>query len=113
MKFSTAEASYRAGAKRLNVKIVDAGGLGASTLSMAAWSSLDVNKEDDNGYERTSNWGEFKTLESCRTASKFCSLKLYSEKGIIAEIEGYDIPVADLKQVAEQIKLNSVAGMRE
>ena len=37
----------------------------------------------------------------------------FCAKGIVAEIEGYDVPVADLKRVAEQIKLNSVAGMRE
>lgn len=113
MKFSTAEAGYSAGAKRLSVKIIDAGGIGAANLTMAAWSTLEIDKESDEGYEKTYKWGEFKAYESCRTSDGFCSLKLYNPKGIIAEIEGRDIPVADLKQVAEQIKLNSVPGMRE
>lgn len=113
MKFSTAEASYRDGQKRLTVKIVDAGGLGAATMSMAAWSMIEVDKESDEGYEKTSTWGNFKMYESCRTANEHCSVKLYEQTGIIAEIEGFQIPVADLKKVAEQINLNSVAGMRE
>lgn len=113
IKVSTAEANYREGAKRLNVKIMDAGGMGISTMGMAAWASMEVDKEDDRGYERTSNWGDFKALEKCRTADKFCSLKLYSKSGIIAEIEGYDVSVDELKQVAGAIKLSTVPGMRE
>ena len=113
IKISTAEANYRDGKKRLEVKIIDAGGIGISTMSMAAWATVEVDREDDRGYEKTSNWGSFKTLEACRTADKYCSLKLYSEKGIIAEIEGYEVTIAELKQVAEAIKLSTVPGMRE
>ncbi len=113
MKFSSAEARYQEGEKRLNVKLIDAGGIGMATMGMAAWTTLEIDREDDNGYERTSNWGNFKAYEKCRTADKFCSLKLYNEKGIMAELDGYGIPVADLKRVAEQLNISSIPGMRE
>jgi len=113
MKFSSAEARYQEGEKRLTVKLIDAGGIGMATMGMAAWTSYEVDKEDDNGYERTSNWGNFKAYEKCRTSDKFCSLKLYNEKGILAELDGYGVPVADLKRVAEQLNISIIPGMRE
>ncbi|MBK6932521.1 MAG: hypothetical protein IPH12_17335 [Saprospirales bacterium] len=113
MRFSTADASYRDGAKRLNVKIMDAGGIGVATTAMAAWSTLEIDKESDKGYEKTYDWGSFKAYETGRNSDGFIALKLFHPAGIIAEIEGYGIPISDLKHVAEQIKLSSVPGMRE
>ena len=113
MKFSSAEARYQEGDKRLNVKLIDFAGIGMATMGMAAWATMEIDREDDNGYERTSNWNNFRAYEKCRTDDKFCSLKLYNEKGILAELDGYGIPVADLKKAAEQLNIFSIPGMRE
>lgn len=113
MKVSSAEAEYRDGDKRLTVKLIDAGGIGMATMGMAAWTTIDLDREDDNGFERTSNWKNFKAYEKCRTADKFCTLKLYSEQGIMAELDGYGYSISDLKGAAQKLEINSIPGMRE
>ncbi|TNE62114.1 MAG: hypothetical protein EP344_05290 [Bacteroidetes bacterium] len=113
MKFSMAEARYAKDDKKIAVKLVDAGGIGIAAMSMAAWSNMELDREDDRGYERTSNWGSYKAYERCRTGENYCDFKLFSKEGIIVELEGTNISMDDLKEAASDLKINSIPGMRE
>ena len=53
MNISTAKAKYEKGDQKFEVNIVDTGGFGMAMMSMAAWSQITVDREDENGYERT------------------------------------------------------------
>jgi len=53
MKVSVAEAEYRDGNQRLDLTITDTGGLGAALMGMAFWSNLEIDKETEDGFERT------------------------------------------------------------
>ena len=67
IKFSRAEGKYKnADGKNLQLDIMDTGGMGMTMMSMAAWSSVTIDKEDDNGYERTSTLGGHKSFEKFR-----------------------------------------------
>lgn len=80
IKFSRAEGRYKnADGKNLQLDILDTGGLGMGTMSMAAWAMVDVDKEDENGYERTGTLGGYKSYE------KFRKNGSNSEVGVLVE----------------------------
>lgn len=53
LKTSVATAEYEDGDARLKLSIVDAAGIGLAINAMAGWTGLDIDKETDDGYERT------------------------------------------------------------
>lgn len=94
IKFSKAEGRYKnADGKNLRLDIVDTGGLGMSTMSMAAWAMVDVDKEDENGYERTGTLNGYKSFEKFRKNGSDSELALLVEKRFIvtANCRGCDM----------------------
>ena len=78
--FSTAEASYETSdGKRIKVTLADTGGLGLAMMSLAAWSSLSVDKENQDGWERTG------TFEGHKSYEKYDKSRNSSELAIIVE----------------------------
>ncbi|MCB0653184.1 MAG: hypothetical protein KDC85_18060 [Saprospiraceae bacterium] len=53
LKTSIATAEYKDGDAKLKLSIVDAAGIGLAINAMAGWTGLDIDKETDDGYERT------------------------------------------------------------
>ena len=66
MNVSRAEAKYKDGDDEVKIELVDTGGLGMAMMGMAAWSSITVDKEDENGYERTAKLDGYKCYEKFR-----------------------------------------------
>ena len=60
---STVDADYGEGSEKLNIKIVDAGGLGAAFLSMAPWAEMKFDKSSKRGFERTAEFDGYKCFE--------------------------------------------------
>ncbi|MBK8196680.1 MAG: hypothetical protein IPK76_27070 [Lewinellaceae bacterium] len=80
MKMSRATGKYRDDdGKNLNLDVVDTGGMGMAMLGTATWANLTIDKEDDNGYERTS------TLKGIKSFEKFKKNGATSELSLIAE----------------------------
>lgn len=52
---SQAEAKYENAdrSKRMDVNIIDGGGVGLAQMGYAAWASVEIDQEDDNGWTRT------------------------------------------------------------
>ncbi len=53
LTFSQAEASYGSERKRIDATLIDSGGAGMLVASMAGFTKLQVDKETENGSERT------------------------------------------------------------
>lgn len=52
-KISTASATYSEGDRSIEITLTDVGGTGMMAAMGAAWSMVDLDKADDNGFERT------------------------------------------------------------
>lgn len=50
---SQAEASYGEGDKTMDINIVDGGGIGMAQMGFAAWAMAEIDREDDNGWAKT------------------------------------------------------------
>lgn len=75
---STVDADYGEGKDKINIKIVDAGGLGSAFLSMAPWASMKLDKSNKDGFERTGEFEGYKCFEKFQKSG-------YSELAIIVD----------------------------
>ena len=84
IKMSMAKGAYKNSAGNdIILKIVDAGGLGMGVMSMAAWSTVTVDKEDKNGYERTTTLNGYKSFEKFRKNGESSEINLLAENRFI------------------------------
>lgn len=76
---STAQASYEEDDKKIDVTINDAAGFEAALVSMAAWANIEMDKETDTGYERTT------TIDGQKAFVKYDSEKERGEYSVIVD----------------------------
>lgn len=112
-KISTAEADYANadGSERIGVDIVDAGGTGA-LMGMAAWSLVEVDKEDENGYEKTSTVDGNKCFEKYNNSSKNGELNLLVKNRFIVTVKGDGVSMDKLKATLEDIDLDKLGDLK-
>lgn len=111
-KVSQAEADYEDGDKRAEVKIVDVAGFGAAMMGMAAWISLDVDKENDGGYERTTKINGYKAYEKYDNSNQSGELAVIVADRFIVTIHGNGVSMDDLKDALNDIDLDDLAELK-
>ncbi len=106
-KVSTAKAAFRDGDKSVNIEIVDVGGIGMGAMSMAAWAMAEIDRETEDGYERTTTFEGHKAFEKCRNGR--CELSVWLSQRIIFKAEGSNVSMDDLKKgVKKDVNLNKL-----
>jgi gamma-glutamylcysteine synthetase len=105
---SQAEAEYQEDDKRLKVQVVDAAQMGMAKLGMVAWTSIEVDKEGDFGYERTTMIDGNKAFEKWDAkTSKGELIILYNDRYII-NLDGRNIDGDDLRKALKKIDLDDL-----
>jgi hypothetical protein len=103
---SQAEGKYEgSGDAWLKVKILDApmvGGLTALGLQLAA---TEIDKETEDGYERTTTLGGNKALEKYDGKSKRGEVKMMVGNRFVVEIEGAGVPMEVIKEAVGKVDL--------
>lgn len=104
---SSAEATYEtSGGKSVKVTITDTGGAGAAMMGMAAWSSMSLDKEDKNGWERTGTFEGHSSFEKYNKVRNESELALIVEKRFLVTLNGRDCDMSELKKLAGDLKIN-------
>ena len=105
---SNAEAEYEDGDRRLQVKIVDTGGIMGAAMGMAAWAKVEVDRETQDGYERTTTIDGHKAFESYQTDTGTGELNLLIDERIVVSLEGRNLEPAALRTALEQLDLEEL-----
>ncbi|MFT5764684.1 MAG: hypothetical protein ACI8X3_002115 [Saprospiraceae bacterium] len=110
---STAKAKYEDGDKKVDVDIVDAGGIGMAMMGLAAWSMVEIDKESDNGFERTTTYKGNKAFEKCD--NERCEFSVFVAKRFIMTIKGRgkNITIDDLHDIANGIGLDNLEDLKD
>lgn len=106
VQISTAEGRYGSpdGGAQIEVKIADLGAMGQlGAAAQFGWMATDIDREDDEGYERTVNYHGNKGLERYSPAAKSGSIKLMTNGRFMIEIEGDQIEPAQLKAAVDAL----------
>ena len=103
--FSTARATYEEDNKRLEVNIADTGGVGMAIMGMAAWSQMEMDRETEEGYERTTMIEGYKAFEKYNSRDQRGEISLIVGSRFIVNIEGRNISEKDLQAAVKGIDL--------
>ena len=116
MGLSISEASARyegEGGARLRIKIVDVGSLsGPMAMGLAGWASLEIDRESDDGYEKTTTFSGRKAVEKYNNSSKHGEIKVLLSNRFIVEVDGNQMKMDDVKAAAGKLDLNKLEGLK-
>lgn len=108
---ATANARYGEGDSSIEVSIVDVAGTGA-IMGMAAWAMIDVDKENDSGYEKTTKYKDHKAFEKYNNDSKDGELAVLLANRFVVSVKGNNVSMDKIKATIDDIDLDKLADMK-
>lgn len=96
----------------IELTIVDGGG-SVMMMGLAAWSMIEVDKETENGYEKTSKLGDNKSYEKYDNASKDGEIAVLVNKRFIVTAKGRGVSMDKLKDALDDVDLDKLADLKE
>lgn len=112
-KVSMAEATYEDDGKRLTIKVMDTGGTGIAALGGAAWTSLDIDRETDTGYERTFTQDGQKGYEKYDSQTKRGETSLFVGQRFYIQVTGYKVSESDMNDARDVIDLDDLVDLQQ
>ena len=107
-KISQATAKYKDGDRRLEVNIVDSGGMALASLGAAAWTMLDVDRETDDGYERTTTIDGYKAYEKFDSRRGDAEISIFYKDRFLVAIKGDNLKKGDAEKVLDRLDLGDL-----
>ena len=110
---STANGKYSNddGSETIELSIIDGGG-SVMMMGLAAWSMIEVDKETENGYEKTSKMGDNKSYEKYDNTNKDGEIAVLVNKRFIVSAKGRGVSMDKLKEALEDIDLDKLADLK-
>ncbi len=106
MGASTAEAKYKINdSTDIKISIIDcAGPGGAGIYSMQYIGMMNIQEEDEDEYTKTIDFNGGKAFENCRKDKNECTLTYFSGGRFLISLEGENVGINTLKDVAKTLK---------
>ena len=104
IKGSMAEAVYKAGERRVEIKIADTGGL-AGLMALAGWANVTGEKDNNNETEKVYKQGNRTVREHVSKGSNDVEFSLILANGVMVEVEGAGLDIAAARKIAESLPL--------
>ncbi len=108
---STATGRYGNGDEQIKITITDVAGTGIALMGMAAWSMASIDKETDNGYEKTTEYKDHKAYEKYNTSSKDGEISILVANRYIVQVEGNNVSMDKIKSVLDDIDLGKLTDL--
>lgn len=114
LTISEASARYEGeGGARLRIKLADVGSLsGPMAIGLVGWASLEIDRESDDGYEKTTTFSGYKAVEKVNNGGKHAELKLLMANRFIVEVDGHQVKMDDVKAAAGKLDLKKLEGLK-
>ena len=77
-------------------------------MGMAAWASAEVDREDENSYERTSTLDGHKAFEKCQKKTNRCELSVIAKNRYVVTAECDDCGMDRLKKAIKSMDLDEL-----
>jgi hypothetical protein len=110
-KISMAEASYKEGDQKLEIDIVDAGGVGTALMGNAMWAKLEIDEESDDGFKRTLEINGNKSYQECSNNNKRCQLAMMVADRFVVSLEGRNIDMDQLMRIAKDMNVRKLENL--
>ena len=97
---------------RIEVTITDYGATKGMADAMAAWTKMEIDRESDTGYERTTKVGGHPAFETYQNEGKSGALQVFVADRFIVQIQTTNVPADELKKIGEEMKLERLAELK-
>lgn len=115
-KVSTVEQIYENedGDERLEITVVDLGSLKNAAVLGMDWLNMEFDREDDNGFERTTEINGHPALEKCETmgSTERCEVHLIVAERFVVDLESKGLSVRQMRDALDDIDLRKLEKMR-
>ncbi len=95
----------------IELTLVDGGGT-AMMMGLAAWSMIEVDKETENGYEKTGKMGDNKSYEKYDNTNKDGEIAVLVNKRFIVTAKGRGVSMDKIKAALEDVDLDKLADLK-
>jgi len=111
--YSTAKGDYANDdqSETIELTIIDGGG-SPMMMGLAAWSMMEVDKESDNGYEKTTKMGDNKAYEKYDNANKSGEVNVLISKRFVVSAKGRGVSMDKIKAALNDIDLDKLASLK-
>ncbi len=113
MNISYAEADYENDDARVQAKISDIGGMG-EFMKMAeyGWLQSEIERESEDGYERTTRVAGFPAQESYENTSRSGRLQIMVDSRFMVELSGDGVEMSTIMDLATAIDLKKLQSLK-
>lgn len=108
LKISVAEAKYEDEDRYLEVALVDGGSLAIARLANLGWSMAEIDKEDTNGFERTTTIDGNKAFEKYNRKWEEGELIVLYQERFVVTLKGKGIEADDLRRALDRLDLEEL-----
>ncbi|HMO50756.1 MAG TPA: hypothetical protein PKE26_08590 [Kiritimatiellia bacterium] len=113
MNISYAQATYAGGTTSIDVKITDISAMGEfMKMAQYAWTNAEMERESDDGYERTTKIAGFPAQESFENNGKNGRIQVMIDGRFIVEIDGSGAEMQTLHDLLKEIDLKKLAALQ-
>lgn len=96
----------------ISMEVMDYGATQGMTEAFAAWGTIEIDKDSDDGYERTVKVAGHPGFESYKNEDKRGELQLFVAGRFLVHVRIENLPAEQLKKTAETYPLDKLAAMK-
>lgn len=116
LNVSKAEGEYKTedNSSRIKITIVDMGGMsGWAGMAAFGWTMTEIDKETEDGYERTIEYRGYKGLEKYNTKRNDGKKEIMVAKRFMVTVEGDNVPMEAIDDAMDEIDLDELEEMKQ
>ena len=114
LNVATAQARYRGGADTsLQLKITDMGGAGLAMTGLAAWATIEMDKETEDGHEKTGKKDGRPFHEKYSDKHRSGEFDLVVAQRFLVEAKGRNVDLITLKNAVSAVDLSKLDSMKD
>jgi hypothetical protein len=100
--------------QKITITIMDMGSMkGLAGMTAFAWSWAEIDKESDDGFERTFEYKGHKSYEKYNTKYQDGEVQVLVAKRFMVEIKGNDTPMEKIHQALDEIKIGDLESLKD
>ena len=103
-----ADATYRDDDRKIEIELIDTGGMALAQLGFAAWAKVEIDRESDDGYEKTYTKDGVRYHEEYDTDRQRGSLKALFQERLILSIEIREMPASTFGKIVKKLDIEDL-----
>ncbi len=116
VKVSKAEGKYKSedNKQKIKITILDMGSMKSlAGMTAFAWSWAEIDKESDDGFERTFEYKGHKAYEKYNTKYQDGEVQVLVAKRFMVEVKGNDVPMEKIHSALYEVNIGDLESMKD